>query len=79
MLHLSDWFKANKLSLNVKKSKYIIFKPKQRREEFDFFFLDMKTIGHKMTRVKEVIFLGVILDENLSWKPHIEHIASKIS
>lgn len=32
-----------------------------------------------MTRVKEVTFLGVILDENLSWKPHISHIACKIS
>ena len=30
MLGLSDWFKANKLSLNVKKSNYVIFKPKQR-------------------------------------------------
>ena len=36
MLELSDWFKANKLSLNVKKSNYVIFKPRQRREEFDF-------------------------------------------
>ena len=32
-----------------------------------------------MTRIKEVTFLGVILDENLSWKPHISHIACKIS
>ena len=32
-----------------------------------------------MIRVKEVTFLGVILDENLSWKPHISHIAGKIS
>ena len=32
-----------------------------------------------MIRVKEVTFLGVILDENLSWKPHISHVAGKIS
>ena len=30
ILGLSNWFKANKLSLNVKKSNYVIFKPKQR-------------------------------------------------
>ena len=76
MLELSDWFKANKLSLNVKKSNYVIFKARQRREEFD---LNIEINGHKMTRVKEVTFLGVILDENLSWKPHISHIACKIS
>ena len=32
-----------------------------------------------MIHTKEVTFLGVILDENLSWKSHISHIASKIS
>ena len=33
MLKLFDWFKANKLSLNIQKSNYIIFKPRQRRDE----------------------------------------------
>ena len=32
-----------------------------------------------MIRSKELTFLGVILDENLSWKPHISHIAGKVS
>ena len=76
MLGLSDWFKANKLPLNVKKSNYVIFKPRQRREEFD---LTIEINGLKMIRVKEVTFLGVILDENLSWKPLISYIAGKIS
>ena len=30
-------------------------------------------------RVEEVVFLGVILDEHISWKPHISHVARKIS
>ena len=33
MLKLSDWFKANKLSLNIQKSNYIIFKPRHGRDE----------------------------------------------
>lgn len=32
-----------------------------------------------MIHLKEVTFFGVILDENLSWKPHISNIACKIS
>ena len=32
-----------------------------------------------MIRTKEVTFLGFILDENLSWKSHISHIASETS
>ena len=35
MLESSVWFNAIKLSLNVKKSNYVIFKPRQRRKEFD--------------------------------------------
>ena len=76
MLGLSDWFKANKLSLNVKKANYVIFKPRQRREVFD---LNIEINGHKMIHTKEVTFLGVILDENLSWKSYISHITGKIS
>ena len=68
MLGLSDWFKASKLALNVKKSNYVIFKPRQKREEFD---LNIEINGHKMIHLKEVTFFGAILDENLSWKPHI--------
>ena len=32
-----------------------------------------------MICVKEVTFFGVILDETLSWKPHLSHIAAEIS
>jgi len=42
---------------NVKKSNYIIFKTRQRREEFDL----------------KIEILGVILDENLSQKPHLTY------
>jgi hypothetical protein len=30
LLKLSEWFKANKLSINIKKSNYMIFKPRQK-------------------------------------------------
>ena len=30
-------------------------------------------------QVKETVFLGVVLDEHLSWKPHISQVARKIS
>ena len=29
--------------------------------------------------VKETVFLGVIIDEHLTWKPHISHVANKVS
>ena len=73
---LSEWFKANKRSINVQKSNYMIFRPRQKRQTFD---LDLDINNHKIDHVKEVVFLGVLLDEHLSWTPHISHIAGNIS
>ena len=60
---LSSWFQANRLSINVKKSNFVIFKSAQNRQNLDFsFFID----NNKIHRVEEVVFLGVILDQNLN-------------
>ena len=73
---LSSWFQANRLSINVKKSNFVIFKSAQNRQNLDFsFFID----NNKIDCVKEVVFLGVILDQNLRWKSHIHNVARKIS
>jgi hypothetical protein len=53
------WMKTNKLSVNIDKTNYIIFQSKQKK------------ITQDLSRKQQVKFLGVNLDENLSWKPHI--------
>ena len=74
---LSDWFGANKISLNVTKTKFMVFTPWQKKKPcYDFRVL----IGKKeITRVSETLFLGVLLDECLPWKFHISQVAHKIS
>ena len=72
---VSEWFQANKLSVNISKSNYIVFKPRQKKQMFDF---NLKINNKKINKI-EVCFLGVILDENLSWKAHISYVAHKIS
>ena len=71
----SNWLQLNKLSLNVKKTKYMIFHHpnKQFREP------DLILNNDKIERVKTFTFLGLIMDEHLTWKPHIDKIASKLS
>ena len=49
---------------------------KQNRQKLDLHFSINDT---ETDRVNEVLFLGVILDENLSWKSQIQNIASKVS
>ena len=73
---LSFWFKANKLSLNLKKTNFMVFKPRQKRCSFS---VQIYINEQRIEQVKESVFLGVVLDEHLSWKPHISQVACKIS
>ena len=60
------WFYTNKLSINVKKSNFIIFRPRQNRQTLDPAF---NISNYSIDRVKEVTFLGVILDKHLRGCP----------
>ena len=73
---LSSWFQDNKLSINIKKSNFILFKTKQNKQKLDLHF---SINGIEIDRVNEVLFLGVILDEHLSWKSQIQNVARKVS
>ena len=71
---LTNWFQANKLSINVKKSNFVIFKPRQKRLARTF------TISNRaIERVDEVVFPGGLLDEHLSWTSHIHNVTRKVS
>ena len=77
MATLDDWFKANKLSLNVSKTNYVIFHPSNKTlPKIDF---DLKIGLDKVERKSTVKFLGMFLDENLKWSSQIKHIGAKIS
>ena len=70
---INTWFCANLLSLNVKKTNYILFANK-RLPNIDI-FINKQAIA----RVYETKFLGVIIQYNLKWHAHINLIQNKIS
>ena len=70
-------FYTNKLSINVKKSNFIIFRPRQTRQTLDLAFNISR--NYSIDPVKEATFLCVILDEHLTWKSHIHNVAQKVS
>ena len=75
---LSEWFKANRLSLNIDKTSYILFCANNARRVPELSFeLFIESI--KVKRVESCKFLGVYLDEKMTWKNHIEQITSKMS
>ena len=71
---LKKWFDINKLSLNVSKTKFIVFGNRKVHDE-----VTLKIDDVEIERVAENKFLGVIIDKKLNWKTHIKYIKSKIS
>jgi len=75
---IHEWLKINKLSLNVDKTKVMIFHSRQRNMSV-FDDLKLELDGIPIKRVKSFNFLGIILNEYLTWTDHISHISQKIS
>jgi hypothetical protein len=73
---ISEWFVANKLSLNVGKTNFIIFCPRQKKYSLNN--LSVLFNGTKINQVKYTKFLGVNIDEHLCWDQHIHLVESKI-
>ena len=72
-----EWLNINKLSLNVSKKKYMLFHYPQRKVHN--LSLVLKIDSTSIERVSEFNFLGLTLDECLSWKPHVQKTSNKIS
>lgn len=73
----SDWFKANKLSLNITKTNYILFRSPNKT---------IPTITNEIIidntpvpRVDSAKFLGVHIDQNLKWNTHINETSKKLA
>ena len=73
---LYDWLCANRLSLNVAKTEFIIFRPPRVNLEDRIVLKLNRTKIYESTKIK---YLGLILDSRLSWKFHISELSKKLS
>ena len=71
-----NWLKVNKLSLNLTKTNFMIFHPRQKKVNVNVPLTLENTV---IKQVMETKFLGVLIDQHLSWKPHIDFVSKKIS
>ena len=65
----------NKLSLNLDKTKYLIFRPHNKVVND----IKIQIDGKDIDRVVNFNLLGIVVNEKLDWKPHVNMIAIKIS
>lgn len=76
MEYIPGYVPANKLSLNVKKTNYVLFHPPQKKIAHP---ITLSINGKIIKEVKSIKYLGVLMDSHLNWKDHIFHVTKKIS
>ena len=72
---ISLWLKVNKLSLNIGKTHYMVFHSKNKCSVD----MNIKIDNNIINRVSYTKFLGIIIDEKLNWKQHINYVSGKVS
>ena len=72
---LVHWLHTNKIGLNVDKTEAILFRSAKKKVDYD---LKLKLNGKKLQLVTPVRYLGIVLDENLSWTHHKNSLADKL-
>ena len=65
---VNDWLCANKLTMNIDKSNYVIFSSPQKKINCSLYIV---IINRLREQKKESKYLGIILDHYLNWKSHI--------
>lgn len=85
LTNISDWFKANLLTLNIRKTKFIIFAPPSKRIEVNALKsqlvidnIPIEQVGSECTE-KSFKFVGFHIDETLSWQYHIKSLVKALS
>ena len=74
--HVVDWLHINKLSINLKKTHFMVFR--KRREKVHI--TEQLNINNvKINQVDKTKFLGVVIDPHLNFYHHIQYLKGKIS
>lgn len=73
---IKNWFKYNKLTLNIEKTKYITFVSyRSGAPNFGCLRVDEETCIPEATEIK---YLGITIDQNLRWDKHINNVVKKL-
>ena len=74
---LAQWLYEHKLTLNVSKSKFMLIGGPRKLNTLAEFTLTIKE--KELDRVNSYKYLGVIINENLSWTDYVDYIKNKVS
>ena len=77
---ISNYMNCNKLHVNLDKSCYMHFKNHCKTEENENSTrFELKISNTSLPKVDQTKFLGVVIDDRLTWLPHIKFLVKKLS
>ena len=76
MIKVVDWLQINRLSLTLNKTHFILFRRKRVKISLS---ADLTINNIKIGMTERTKFLGVMIDQNLSFQSHIMYIRGKVA
>ena len=73
---ITDWLNTNRISLNISKTEFVIFRSPRNSLDFE---VKIKLNGKRLYQSTHIKYFGVLLDEHLLWKPHINELIRKLN
>ena len=77
-IDLYKWCESNKLTINNDKTCFLLFHTRKKKIPPEINKLFFEELGFAIKRCSTIQYLGLLLDENLSWQPHIEHVCKSL-
>ena len=72
---IADWLNINKLSINTSKTKLILFRSCNKKQKHN---ITISINDENIKQVKNTTFLGIVIDECLTWNDHLDLVAKKV-
>ena len=80
LANVKEWCDTNKLSINVTKTNFMIIKSSRKKDaSIDIMLTSKDGTTFSLERKSSIKYLGVMIDDTMSWKHHISYICSRIS
>ena len=76
LVKVKSWLEINKLSLNIAKANFVVFHSSRKKLLYD---IQIRFGEKPMARARYIKFLGVLMDEHLTWKVYISELTKKLS
>ena len=76
MKNIVHWLWANKISLNTKKTEIVLFRSEKTIIKKN---MNFRISGQKINIMKETTYLGMIMDEHLTFKNHMDTVKLKLN